>query len=75
MTTATTIAAAYTAAAAMAAQTPEMDPTAPGLTPDGRLVVTTLIVCVLLMAVLTAAFTYRTRAAHPHRAASVRRYR
>jgi hypothetical protein len=75
MTSASTIAAAYTAAAALAAQTTETDPGAAGITPEGHVVITTLIACVLLMAVLTAAFTFRTRSAHPQRAAAIRRYR
>lgn len=75
MTTTSTIAAAYAAASALAAQTAETAPPADGFTPEGRMVVTTLIACVLLMAVLTAAFTFRTRPPHSHRAAAVRRIR
>lgn len=75
MTSTITIAAAFTAASALAAQTAETNEAATGFTPEGRVVVTALIACVLLMAVLTAAFTFRTRAAYSHRAAAVRRIR
>ena len=66
---------AWTLLAALAAQTTETNAATTSMTPEGHVVITTLVACVLLMAVLTAAFTYRTSTAHPHRAAAIRRYR